>query len=79
MAIFEVKKYVLIYDDLNTQPHIMLQHIGPAGGQITVELFPTPENALFIADMLRNEKPVYWNTVEKCVTTSKEPVGEEET
>ena len=78
MGIVQVKKYILIYDDMNKQPQIVLQYIGPSGGQIVSNVFPTPENALFIADMLRNEKPIYWDPDTGRISTSDEPVGEAE-
>ena len=31
-----------------------------------------------IGDFLRNEKPLYYNTASKILTTTMEPVGEEE-
>lgn len=36
-------------------------------------------HALFLADLLRNEKPVYWNPDQQVIATNEqEPVGEGE-
>ena len=48
-----------------------------SGWQLVNEL-PT-EKAVFISDMLRNEKPVYWGTGNTTLHTREEPPGEEET
>lgn len=37
-----------------------------------------PARASFLADLLRNEKPVYWTHPQDILWTGKEPVGEEE-
>lgn len=37
-----------------------------------------PSEAVFLSDMLRNEKPVYWAT-SGALHTREEPPGEEET
>ena len=57
-----------------------------------IALFPQDENTAMatmtfdnasdlaaIAEILRNEKPIYWNTISKMITTLWEEVGEEET
>ncbi len=36
------------------------------------------DRALWIADILRNEKPVYWTEDARILWTGKEPVGEGE-
>jgi len=37
------------------------------------------EKAVCVADMLRNEKPIFWVTGNKALHTKEEPPGEEET
>ena len=37
-----------------------------------------PARALLLADLLRNEKPIYWNDGMGILFTGSEPVGEEE-
>ncbi len=37
-----------------------------------------PGDAIFLADMLRYEKPVYYDPETNLITTGEEPVGEEE-
>ena len=44
-----------------------------------VNWYPPAENAVFIADLLRNEKPFYWVPEGNYLTSSFEVEGEEET
>ena len=37
-----------------------------------------PDRAMFLLDVLRNEKPVYWTDNDQILWTTKEPVGEGE-
>ena len=55
--------FVKLYDDFGTRVH---------------EIPHNPEDVLYIVDMLRNEKPLYYDTVTKFLTTSREEPGEEE-
>ena len=47
-----------------------------SGWQLVNEL--PVEKAVFLSDMLRNEKPVYWISGNVSLHTKGEPVGEEE-
>ena len=48
-------------------------------GGINVQKIESPQEMLLVLDILRNEKPVWFHTVSKAITTGAEPVGEEET
>lgn len=81
MPCLKVKNYILRYDIDRKQPWINIEYIE---GRIrkNFNLFPPKEDAVYIADMLRNEKPVFVYVDDtgnkKWLTTSPEPVGEEE-
>ncbi len=47
-----------------------------SGWQLIYEL--APERAVFVSDMLRNEKPIFWVTGNVSLHTREEPPGEEE-
>ena len=76
--IFMIDDYVLRYDYERQRPWIIINYTTD-GKKNTVNLYPPPENAVYIADILRNERPVYWSPEGKYLTTSREMVGEEET
>lgn len=42
-----------------------------------VDVLPL-EKAVFLMDMLRNEKPIYYNPETSVIYTNEEPVGEKE-
>ena len=70
-----VLKYWLIYKPY-TQTARILVRTAESGWQVVDEL--PPEKAVYVADMLRNEKPVYWVTGNLGLHTKEEPPGEEE-
>lgn len=78
MGLRKISKYELIFNDKTEQPRIILRYLGPDGGNCSDELWPKPENAVYVADMLRNEKPIYWDPETRIISTSAEPVGEAE-
>ena len=78
-TVYLIENYVLRYDKKNERPWIIFHYkIGTQWKN--VNWFPPKENAVYIADMLRNEKPMYllWMgpTSENGVKTTAEPVGE---
>ena len=80
MAIYTVENYVLRYDLDSDRPWLIVHY--REGGQWRNEnWFPPREDAVYIADMLRNEKPVYFvkTSSRKWLTTASEQIGEEET
>jgi len=80
MATHMVKYYVLRYDLDEGRPCIIF-HYEVDGEVKSVSWNPPKEDAVYLSDMLRNEKPVYYVESadgKKWLTTSTEPVGEEE-
>lgn len=65
---------------LNYRPGTQMVHIwirtAPSGWQLVNEL--PPEKAVFVSDMLRNEKPIFWITGNVALHTREEPPGEAE-
>lgn len=81
MPVYPVENYVLRYD-LDQEKTWIIVHYKKDGRWRNVNWFPPQENAVYIADMLRNEKPVYYvenSGGRKWLTTSSEEIGEEET
>jgi hypothetical protein len=76
--VYMIENYVLRYDKNNERPWIIF-HYKVDGSWHNVNWFPQAANAVYIADMLRNEKPIYWVPEGGWFTTSGEIVGEEET
>jgi hypothetical protein len=79
MAVHLVKNYVLRYD-LDTNRPWVIVHYDDNGQTRNVNFFPPKEDAVYLADMLRNEKPVHYVDIgtKKWLTTSAEQIGEEE-
>jgi hypothetical protein len=81
MAVHMIKNYVLRYDMDEERPWCIF-HYQVDGSWRNENWFPPKENAVYIADMLRNEKPVYFvksSSGREWITTSAEQIGEEET
>jgi hypothetical protein len=76
--VYMIESYVLRYDRKSERPWIIF-HYKVDGNWRNVNWFPPKENAVYIADLLRNEKPVYWVPEGNYLTSSFEVVGEEET
>ncbi|MDJ0707240.1 MAG: hypothetical protein QNJ46_28530 [Leptolyngbyaceae cyanobacterium MO_188.B28] len=81
MAVHMIKNYVLRYDLDEERPWFIF-HDQVDGAWRNVNWFPPKENVVYLSDMLRNEKPVYYvesTSGRKWITTSAEQIGEEET
>jgi len=81
MPVHMVKNYVLRYD-LNEDRPWMIFHYQVDNKWKNVNWFPPKDSAVYLADMLRNEKPVYYvvsSSGKTWLTTSAEQIGEEET
>jgi hypothetical protein len=80
MASYLIENYVLRYDLDNERPWVIFHY--KAGSQVkNVNWFPPKENAVYLADMLRNEKPIHYVESSgglKWITTEGEEIGEEE-
>lgn len=70
-----VEEYWLNYRPARQTVRIWVR-TGPSGWQLVNEL--PIEKAVFLSDMLRSERPVYWMTGNVSLHTRGEPVGEEE-
>ena len=80
MAVYMVENYVLRYDLDQNRPWLII-HYRVDGQWRNINWFPPKEDAVYLADLLRNEKPVYYTESaagSKWLTTSAEEVGEEE-
>jgi hypothetical protein len=80
MAVHMIENYVLRYDLQQERPWIIF-HYKVEGAWKNFNWFPPDKNAVYISDMLRNEKPVYFvesSSGKKWITTSAEQIGEEE-
>ena len=80
MAVYKIENYVLRYDIDNDKPWVIF-HYKVDGNWRNKNWFPPAENVVYLADMLRNEKPLYYveTSTRKWITTSSEEIGEEET
>lgn len=81
MAWFPVTTYYLRYNTREQQPvvGIYFSISTPAGTKIdSRHLTVTAADAMYLADMLRNEKPVYFDPASGALATGHEAVGEGE-
>jgi hypothetical protein len=81
MAVFKIENYVLRYDLKDNKPWVIF-HYKMDGSWKNKNWFPPKEDSVFLADMLRNEKPLYYvesSSGRNWITTSSEEIGEEET
>lgn len=81
MAVYNIENYVLRYDLTNNKPWVIF-HYKVDGRLKNKNWFPPKENVVYLADMLRNEKPLYYvesSSGRSWITTSSEEIGEEET
>ena len=80
MAVHMVENYILRYDLDQERPWLIV-HYKVGGSWRNVNWFPPKENSVYLSDMLRNEKPVYYvesSSGRKWLATSAEQIGEEE-
>lgn len=80
MAVYPVDNYVLRYDLDQNRPWVIF-HYRRDGSTRNVNWFPPKEDAVYLSQMLRYEKPVYYvesASGRKWLTTSAEEIGEEE-
>jgi hypothetical protein len=81
MAWVPVVSYYLRYNTADKQPVVGIYYQGENGQpeKILAQHFPVPaQDALFLADMLRNEGPVYFDPATGALASGKETVGEGE-
>jgi hypothetical protein len=80
MPVYPLNNYILRYDLTQNRPWIIVQFT-KSGSASNYNFFPPKEDALYLAEMLRNEKPIYYvegSSGAKWLTTENEEVGEEE-
>ena len=81
MAWIKVATYQLSYESKRKQCNvgITFRKGGSEDGELLKELFEVePTTAVYLADMLRNEKPVWFDPDTGKLRTAREEVGEEE-
>lgn len=81
MAWIPVSSYYLRYNTVDKQPVVGIYYAekGAQGGKMISQHFPLPAaDALFMADLLRNEGPVYYNPETGALASGKEATGEGE-
>lgn len=81
MAWIPVISYYLRYNTEDRQPVVGIYYKveNTRGEQVVAQHFPVPaQDALFIADLLRNEGPVFFDPTTGALASGKEPIGEGE-
>jgi hypothetical protein len=81
MAWVPVVSYYLRYNTADKQPVVGIYYEtdGLGGRKVVAQHFPVPAtDALFLADLLRNEGPVYFDPSTGALASGKEAVGENE-
>jgi hypothetical protein len=81
MAVYKIENYVLRYDMDSNKPWVIF-HYKEGTSWRNKNWFPPAENVVYLADMLRNEKPLYYvesSSGKKWITSGSEEIGEEET
>jgi hypothetical protein len=82
MAWIPVVSYYVRYNTTDRQPIIGIYYNanGNGEGKLQAQHFSvSAQDALFIADMLRNEGPVYYDPASGALASGKETIGEGET
>ena len=75
MPFVEVTSYVVHWDVDDHRGNIQLNLANNQGWAIGGQ---TPEEMYMLVDLLRNEKPIYFDTLKRSLHLSFEPVGENE-
>jgi hypothetical protein len=81
MAWVAVASYYVRYNTKESQPvvGIYYRESGNAEGRLLAQHFPmSAQDALFTADMLRNEAPIFFDPDTGALASGKEGVGEGE-
>jgi hypothetical protein len=81
MAWIPVVSYYLRYNTGDKQPVVGIYYNaeGLGGEKLVAQHFPVPaQDALFLADLLRNEGPVYYDPASGALASGKESTGEGE-
>jgi hypothetical protein len=80
MAWIQINSYFLRYNKDRTMAVGIKYREGgtPSGKLLTHTVSLSGSDATFLADLLRYEKPVYFDPNTGAISTSDEPLGEEE-
>jgi hypothetical protein len=81
MAWIPVVSYYLRYNTADKQPVVGIYYNseGLGGEKMVAQHFPVPaQDALYLADLLRNEGPIYFDPASGAIASGKEPPGEGE-
>ena len=77
MALKKITKYRFDYHTKDHKISLMVNY--KEKNKIpTVKIALSPQNAVFLMDMLRNERPIFWDDTRKVLHTGSEPTGEGE-
>ena len=77
MALKKISKYSISWTASTNKGYISLYDA--AGINLKTYTFTTFTELAALADILRNEKPLYWNESNQQLRSLKEEIGEEET
>jgi hypothetical protein len=72
----KMKSYKILYDYKQKQWSVFVYR-ADGSGHLS---YNTTDHSEYLAiiDLLRNEKPLYWNSNKNVIGTTDEPIGEEE-
>ncbi len=72
----QMKSYKILFD-YNTKEWSIFVYTADESGHLALNI-TDPLEYLAIVDLLRNEKPLYWNRDKSVLGTTDEPIGEAE-
>jgi len=81
MAWIPVVSYYLRYNTADKQPVVGIYYQGQEGKEekLLAQHFPvSAQDALYLADLLRNEGPVFYDPTTGALASGKESIGEGE-
>ncbi len=70
-----IERYAFFWNVRDNEGTLQLQFSDGSGDQVLVD---SPQEGLLLLDVLRNEKPVFYDAQHKIVMTGLESVGEGE-
>ncbi len=70
-----IERYAFFWNVKDNEGSLQLQFSDGSGDQVLVD---SPQEGLLLLDVLRNEKPVFYDAQHGIIMTGLEPVGEGE-
>jgi len=70
-----IERYAFFWNARDNEGTLQLQFSDGSGDQVLVD---SPQEGLLLLDVLRNEKPVFYDAQHGIIMTGLEPVGEGE-